>query len=533
MNRWFVRARQRFDQFSLAAQIGGVGVLAALASAGGVLGLARTAPNWPLAIGIVVGGGLAMALVGAGLAHRAARGLHSITEAARALSQVDAAPELDIPLVACTAELSRASDALRRMLEAARRRQQALEVRAAAFEQRLNTRTHELTTLQDLSIGLTTTADVKSLVDEALLALGHAMDYASASLWARGDRAAGGRVTLLGYRSRRAGGAPDDDDLNGMGLSRANLQRYEQIERDRVPIIENHVKQSLFSWLWSKVTDDARSSELYRASRSWMALPLAYRSEVLGVIRVDHDEPEFFDPERARLLTAVGSQAALALHHAQLQTQQREVAVIAERNRIARDLHDAVSQTLFAASVLAGTLARNASRQPPLDQGLLATQAETLEKLNRGALTEMRMLMFELRPDALASIPLGQLLQNAVEALACRGDLNIDSSLAQSDSLAPEVRVHLYRIAQEALSNVARHSRALHCRVSWSLDASGRGCLRIADDGCGFDPDQATPGHFGLDNMFSRAREIGATLSLVSRPDEGTEVIVEWKSATA
>ncbi|MDE2397197.1 MAG: sensor histidine kinase, partial [Burkholderiales bacterium] len=303
---------------------------------------------------------------------------------------------------------------------------------------------------------------------------------------------------------------------------------YEQIEREREALIENRARQSLFSWLWSKVTDDAPSSELYRASRSWMAVPLRYREDVLGVMRVDHQEPDYFDPERARLLNAVSSQTALAMRHARLQAQQREVAVIAERNRIARDLHDAVSQTLFAANVLAGTLARSFQREPAPEAASVAAQAQALERLNRGALAEMRLLMFELRPDALHTTPLAELLQHAIEALACRGDIAIESALAPQDALAPEVRVQLYRIAQEALSNVARHSGALHCRVEWTPTGKRSALLRIADDGTGFNPEAARPGHFGVENMRGRALEIGAKLTLTSAPGEGTELRVEW-----
>jgi signal transduction histidine kinase len=519
-------ARRLFNQRSLAAQIGAAGVLVALVSAGAVWVAAPPAGSLASA---AAGGALFASLLGAGLAQRARRALTATADAAHALRLDNAPDSLEMPLHDCSEELRHVSVNLRRMVEASRRRQRALEDRNAALEQRLAVRTHELSALQDLSIGLASTSDVVGLVDEALGALGQTMEYASASLWARSDRAAGGHVVLLGYRTGADAVPLDPQDLTGMRLSRANLERYEQIERDRVPLIENRARQSLFSWLWSRVTDDARSSELYRASRSWMAVPLRYRDDVLGVMRVDHQEADYFDAERARLLTAVSSQTALAMRHARLQEQQREVAVAAERNRIARDLHDAVSQTLFAANVLAGTLARSAGREPPPAPQAVAEQALMLEKLNRGALAEMRLLMFELRPDALPKTPLAALLRHAVEALEARGDISVDAELAEADTLAPEVRVQLYRIAQEALSNVARHSSAQHCRIEWVAGGPRQARLRISDDGQGFEIDIARPGHFGLENMRSRAQEIGATLTLTSTPGQGSEVHVELK----
>ena len=198
------------------------------------------------------------------------------------------------------------------------------------------------------------------------------------------------------------------------------------------------------------------------------------------------------------------------MRHAQLLAQQKDQAVVAERNRIARDLHDAVSQTLFAANVIAGTLGRLASRLAEGDAAaaVLQQQAEALERLNKGALAEMRLLMFELRPDALQHLPLAELLQHAIDALASRGTIEVSQRLARDDRLPGASRVHIYRIAQEALSNIGRHSGASHAVVEWIVPEHGAGGrLRIADDGHGFDPGASPPGHFGLGNMAERAAE--------------------------
>jgi signal transduction histidine kinase len=392
-------------------------------------------------------------------------------------------------------------------------------------------RTHELSTLQDLSIGLASKTELHELVAEALSALEQTMAYTSASVWSRTARDEGGQVVLMGYRQNddEAGETPTDD-LTGMRLSRANLQRYEHIEREGEAIVENRVRQSLLSWLWSWLSDDARTSGLYRGTKAWMAVPLKSREAVMGVLRVDHEEPDFFDAERVRLLTAVGSQTGLAMRHAQLLSQQKDQAVVAERNRIARDLHDAVSQTLFAANVIAGTLGRLAARLVEMDPnaGALQQQAEALERLNKGALSEMRLLMFELRPDALQHLPLAELLQHAIDALASRGTIEVSHRLAREDRLPSATRVQLYRIAQEALSNIGRHSGASHAVIEWIVPEQGTGGrLRIADDGHGFDAGVSPPGHFGLRNMAERAAEIGATWHIASGPDEGTEIRLE------
>lgn len=494
----------------------------------------------PLLAGLALAGG-AGAAAAALLARRSSSALHSLADAARAVRREEGGDEAQLPLLLSNPELRLASQSLRRLADHARSQRRALQARNAQLGSQLQQRTHELSTLQDLSAGLAATDDFQGLVDEALKALEQTLEYSSASVWARDRRSHGSQVVLTGHRSNDpfdataiADTAADDAtagtavSLLGKRLSRGNLQRFEQIEQSREPLIDNDAKQSLFSWLWEKVTDDASTSRLYRSRRAWMGLPLRFRDEVLGVMRVDHQEPGYFDAERARLLGAVCSQTALAMHHARLLVREREVAVVAERNRIARDLHDAVSQTLFASNVIAGTLAKQAAKGMAIDPAQLQAQAENLERLNRGALAEMRMLLFELRPDALEHLPLADLLRHPIESLACRGDMQVLADKAASDSLAPATRVQLYRIAQEALSNIGRHSGASRVQVSWLPGAPGGALLHITDNERGFDTRLPHPGHFGLENMQSRAADIGATRALTSQPGQGCEISVRF-----
>jgi signal transduction histidine kinase len=492
------------------------GLSSALAALAALVWASDQARPW--AGGLALGGLLATAAA-AGLVHRAGRAAEATSSAARALARDDAPDDAELPFLTQSACWQDTSVALRRAVQALQGRIDALAARNAALGAQLQARSHQLSALAELSIGLAQQGDVSRLVDDALGALGQTMEYTSASVWARADLEPGRPVQLLGYRTQAsdlAGVALSD--LAGLRLSRSNLARYEQLEREPKAIIENQPRQGLLAWLWEMVTDDARTSALYRGTRSWMALPLKVRERVLGVLRVDHKEPDWFDPERARLLAAVAGQTALAMQHAQLLARERDLAVVAERNRIARDLHDAVSQTLFAANLLAGALARDEQLAPATRQ-----QVQTLERLNRGALAEMRMLLFELRPDALFATPLAELLQHASAALSARGEVELDSHI---DVLEPPAaqRVEVYRIAQEALSNVSRHSGARHVTLQWIVPEPGRGRLVVADDGHGYDPEEPKPGHFGLDNMRERATTLGAQLTLHGRPGEGSRV---------
>ena len=521
--------RQWFDARSLFAQTAIV-VIAATLPLATLLAWWLGPGGVNLVQGLLMGAALAWAAC-AVLVHRQSMALRQINLASRALARDDVGVD-NIPLLPISADLQQLSAHLRRMVKMARQRRRALQERNSVLDQHLQRRTHELSTLQDLSVGLAAKSEVHELVDEALGALEQTLDYASASVWSRHGGVASAPVVLMGYRASdvEVSETPGDSML-GMRLSRPNVQRYEQIEREREPIIDNDARQSLLSWLWAMITDDARSSALYRSTRAWMGVPLKFHDHVMGVLRVDHQTPGYFTPERIRLLIAVCSQTALAMRHAELQSQAREVAVIGERNRIARDLHDAVSQTLFAASVLAGTLASTAARSADPSSAPLQQQARTLERLTRAALAEMRLLMYELRPDALEQTPLSELLQLVIEALASRGDIEVESSLAAHDDLTPAQRLQLYRIAQEALSNIGKHSAATHAVLHWHCSLGPHGTrqasLRIADDGRGFDTTQARPGHLGLGNMAARAAEIGARFSLTSGPEEGTEIKVE------
>ena len=455
-------------------------------------------------------------------AWRAARAHQQWTESARELVAENAADDANLPYLPISEDMHRSSLALRRVVDIARLRRKELEARNAQLGAQLQSRTLQLSSLQDLSVTLSRQTEIGSLVGEALGALEQTMAYTSASIWARNDLDPTQPVVLMGYRSQSNElTGVDMANLTGLRLSRANLQRYEQIEAAGQPIVENRPRQSLLNWLWAMVTDDARTSALYRSTRAWMAVPLKVRDRVLGVLRVDHGEQDFFDPERERLLAAVASQTALAMRHAHLLAQQRDIAVTAERNRIARDLHDAVSQTLFAANLLAGTLAR-ADHLDDTTRG----QVQTLERLNRSALAEMRMMLFELRPDALDGVRLPELLQHAVEALAGRGGVEVTTDFSAEPGPPTAQRVELYRIAQEALSNVGRHSGASHVHVGWTIGPPGSGRLHIVDDGVGFDLSADHPGHFGLDNMRQRATAAGGELSIKSAPGEGTELLL-------
>ncbi|MBZ0294662.1 MAG: histidine kinase, partial [Anaerolineae bacterium] len=182
-----------------------------------------------------------------------------------------------------------------------------------------------------------------------------------------------------------------------------------------------------------------------------------------------------------------------------------------------------VTQTLFSASLTAEVLPRIWARDP--DEGLL--RLEKLRELTRGALAEMRTLLLELRPAALEDMPLGDLLRQLAEGIAGRTRITIQVTVDGDYDASPEVKIAFYRIAQEALNNVAKHSKAQAAQVRL-LQTRQQIELHIADDGIGFDPAANRASHLGLRIMAERAADIAASLDIATEIDRGTEIIVLW-----
>jgi nitrate/nitrite-specific signal transduction histidine kinase len=263
-------------------------------------------------------------------------------------------------------------------------------------------------------------------------------------------------------------------------------------------------------------------------AKSWLGVPMIAGDEVLGVIAVQsYTTEDVYDEEHLNLLSTIAAQAAIAIENARLYEQARELAVVEERQRLARDLHDAVTQTLFSASLIAEVLPRIWERNP--DEG--RHRLEELRELTRGALAEMRTLLLELRPSTLVEAELGDLLRQLAESITGRARVPVTVEMESECSLPPEVKVALYRIAQEALNNVAKHAGASQATVSLRCQPK-RVELHVSDDGRGFDPESIPPESLGLGIMHERAQAIGATLEINSQVGHGTKVVVVWKDTT-
>jgi PAS domain S-box-containing protein len=205
------------------------------------------------------------------------------------------------------------------------------------------------------------------------------------------------------------------------------------------------------------------------------------------------------------------------------EAQLEEAAAAAERERLARDLHDAVTQSLFSVAAIAEALPRVWEREPDEARRSL----EDLRWLTQGALAEMRAMLVELRPAALTEHTLGVLLRQLTDAMMSRTRMPVTTTVVGDYSLPADVQIALYRIAQEALNNITKHARASRAKLGLHCEP-GQVRLRISDDGLGFDLESAQAHQLGLEIMRERAQGIGASLTIESQPGHGTRIEVDW-----
>jgi signal transduction histidine kinase len=283
------------------------------------------------------------------------------------------------------------------------------------------------------------------------------------------------------------------------------------------------------------VRKDPRYVWLTRSqTRSELVVPVMVKGQVIGVLDVQSDRLNAFDDTDLAVLQSLAHQSGAAIENARLYEQAQEAAVMAERSRIARDLHDAVTQTLFSASLIAEAVPASWR----LDQQEGEQLLDELRALTRGALAEMRTLLLEMRPAGLVETSLGDLVRQLAEAATGRIGVPVTAAVDGDLALPPDVHVALYRIAQEALNNMVKHSRASQAEVSLRSTADllggGRGVeLQIRDDGRGFDPAEVAADHLGLGIMRERAEAIGAQLQIESEIGHGTQVSVIWRETLA
>jgi len=427
----------------------------------------------------------AASLAGA-LAWLANRLNHSVRSTQAALNQLAAAnADLELRVAERTAELS---DAL------------------AANRQRVE----ELLVLNQVAQALMSWTDVRDAVATASASVGALFDAREVGVWRLDEQQA--FLTHL---------ATDIQPAVSRRVALAQSPLLQQLLAEPQPLL--------------LPSDGSTPLAPRQPGESLLIMPLLIRGAAIGVLHLQTRSGRTLLPADVALLQTIAGMVASALDNARLLAEAQAAGAAIERQRLARDLHDSVSQALFAASVTADVIPRTWELDPEEGRELLTD----VRRLTRGALAEMRTLLVELRPSALIHTPLRELLGHLAGAVSAKLPGALTTDLAPLPALPPELRVALYRITQETLANVIKHAQATAVQVrlraepavsqEGETDWTGEVELAIDDNGQGFVMGEATRrGGFGLTTMTERAAGVGAEFTLSSQPGGGTCVRVRY-----
>lgn len=393
--------------------------------------------------------------------------------------------ELDERVQQRTAELVLANESLRREVED-RVRLQAEERQQRAYAE----------ALRDTAAAMTSTLDLDDVLREVVIGVERMV---SADLIAVVLLDADGRVQLSSHRASFGYGDVHLDRLDG---SCSQLSILRRLGVDDGPIVINEPIDALGQ------------------ASSVLGARISVADQLLGFLFVESAVHGFYTASHADRLGAVADQAGAAISNARLASRASEVAAAEERQRLAHELHDAVNQTLWTAAITAESLLREVD-----EASTWRPRIQRLHQLARGALSEMRALLLELRPDDLAHVALDELINHLIAALECRRTLALRVDL-EAVQLEPQAHYTFYRVAQEALRNITQHAEADSVDVRLTDGPTVELC--IDDDGHGFDPQQVSSAHLGLAIMNERAESIGASLALDSAAGRGTSVRLRY-----
>jgi PAS domain S-box-containing protein len=381
------------------------------------------------------------------------------------------------------------------------------------LERHVAERTRELSALLEVAHNVTAMLELEPLLGLILDQLKLVVDYEGASIFAlerdelvvvasrRSDPEAGRALVGVRFPIRGAGEIWD---------------RIDGGEPVNVPdmLADTPLAAALRGALGPLITTPAVSY-----IRTWLAVPLPLKERTVGMLTVSSSKVNAYTARDATLMLAIASQAAVAIENARLYQQAQHLAALEERQRLARELHDSVSQALYGIALGARTARTLLDRDP----AQVADPLDYVLSLADAGLAEMRALIFELRPESLQQEGLVAALEKQVAALRARHGIDVQAALCDEPAVPLELKEPIYRIAQEALNNTVKHARAR--RVTLRLECTAEEIVvEISDDGVGFDPGGEYPGHLGLRSMRERATALGGTLQIESARGLGSRL---------
>jgi PAS domain S-box-containing protein len=254
---------------------------------------------------------------------------------------------------------------------------------------------------------------------------------------------------------------------------------------------------------------------------SWIGIPIKSRSVLIGVLSAHAAQVDFFTPEMAELMGAFANQIATIFENNRLYRQAQTLAAADERNRLARELHDSVTQSLYSIRLYAEAArsALTAGKVPAADKNL-----DQLISVARDGMSDLRLLIFELKPPVLEELGLLGALQKRLEMVEARVGIQSEFKVEGEPEFPEEIEIQLYWVVYEALSNVLKHANAKHVYLNFNF-SNGRTSVVVQDDGNGFDLEKFNfEKSSGLKNIIDRIEGLGGSIEIDAKPDEGTSI---------
>jgi PAS domain S-box-containing protein len=379
------------------------------------------------------------------------------------------------------------------------------------LEKRVEERTGELSALLEVAQSVGSTLELKPLLALILNRLKEVIEFTGAGI-ATLD---GEDFVFLDYQ-----GPTSKEQVLRLRIPLSEARGYREVYNRREAVIYGDIWYETLGLVDNLDEGDDDLKLNFGYARSWMGVPLIAKDRIIGVLRVDHQDSDRFTEEDARLVMAFSNQAAVAIENARLYEQAQSLASLKERQKLARELHDSVSQALYGIALGARTAMTLLDRETENPQEL-RDPLEYVVSLSDAALVEMRALIFELRPESLETEGLVIALTKRAVALSSRYDVIVNTDFCEEPHIPLEKKEAIYRVAQEAMNNTIKHANATEIQLVLRQEAEWL-VLDVRDNGRGFDPELEYSGHLGLRSMSERLEQQGGNFEIESTPGEGT-----------
>jgi signal transduction histidine kinase len=399
------------------------------------------------------------------------------------------------------------------------RKQERLVTELDHRGQELQQRGQELEMLLTVSGSIASTLEMRELLEAVFDALGRVLDYSAIAVLTLNE--ARDVLTVAARRGPTPHTALEAQPARYSVVDLGGV--WDRLSQDEPIVVADVRGGTPEAATLRKALGDKIPTAGETFIRSLMLVPLVTRGQIIGVLSVSNGAPAAFGSREPGLALGIARQASVAIENARLHERAQQAAVVEERQRLSRELHDSVTQALYGISLYAEAAGR------ALTDGEMQPVANNLQEIRdttQEALGEMRLLLFELRPPLLQERGLAAALRARLQGVETRAGLVARFDCQSEERLSPEKEQELYRVAQEALNNVLKHAHAGHVDVNLAV-ANGDATLEVIDDGVGFESSYSGGYGLGVRGMHERVERLGGTLRIDTSPGEGTHVHVE------